>query len=169
MKLYVFIDYQNLKMALQKNIKNCNGRTIYVGWKLDMKKLYIYLLQKYHVNRVYLFLGYIKEKESYYVQLKDIGYYLIFKKVVIYTNQKSIKYKGNVDVDLTLEVTRLIRVYDGAIIITGDGDYISLVEYLYKNNKLIRIIIPNKLRFSILYWDYKEYLDYLNGARGKQK
>ncbi len=40
--------------------------------------------------------------------------------------------------------------YDKAIIVTSDGDFYSLVKYLYKNNKLERVISPYVKTCSVL-------------------
>jgi len=40
--------------------------------------------------------------------------------------------------------------YDKAVIVSGDGDFYCLVEYLIKNNKLLKIIVPNKKYSSLL-------------------
>mgnify|MGYP006204103551 CR=1 FL=1 len=76
--------------------------------------------------------------------------------------------KGNVDTDLVLyAAAREFNNYDKAIIVTGDGDFLSLLEFLDNKNKLGKIIIPNKVRYSQLLNKYVNYFDYASTNRKK--
>lgn len=57
------------------------------------------------------------------------------------------------------------KEYDKAIIISGDGDFHCLVEYLEKNNKLSHILVPNK-RFSGLLRKYNKFIARIDLLRG---
>jgi uncharacterized LabA/DUF88 family protein len=46
------------------------------------------------------------------------------------------KVKGNVDAELVLHAMIEYPNYDKALIVTGDGDFFCLVEYLIKQDKL---------------------------------
>ncbi|MCK4553750.1 NYN domain-containing protein [Candidatus Parcubacteria bacterium] len=135
---YAFIDSQNLNLGVQR-----------LGWKLDFRKFRIYLKEKYNIKKAYLFLGYIPDNQDMYRKLQEHGYILIFKPILI---DKDGKIKGNVDADLVLQAMRDYKnnEYDQAIIVTSDGDFYCLVEYLYKRSKLKIVISPNKDRCSVL-------------------
>jgi len=60
-----------------------------------------------------------------------------------------IRVKGNVDAELVLHTMIEYPNYKKAVIISGDGDFYCLIEYLVKQNKLLKIIVPN-IRFSSL-------------------
>lgn len=68
---------------------------------------------------------------------------MVFKPTVKGTQGKP---KGNVDAELVLQSAAIeFENYDQAVIVSGDGDYFCLHKYLAKkNNKLLRIIIPNR-------------------------
>ena len=68
--------------------------------------------------------------------------------------------KGNVDVDLTLGVWREYKNYDKAIIISGDGDFSSLIHYLLENNKLKKVIVPEF--YSALFKQFDKYIIEIN-------
>ena len=55
--------------------------------------------------------------------------------------------------------------YDKAVIVTGDGDFASLVEYLKKQKKLKQLIVPNQHRYSKFLEDVvpKSKITALNG------
>jgi len=133
---YAFIDSQNLNLGIKK-----------LDWKLDYKKFRIYLKDKYHVSKAYLFLGYIPENQNMYRKLQEYGYILIFKPVL--ANGEG-EVKGNVDADLVLQAMVDYKEYDKAVIITSDGDFYCLVRYLYKNGKLEKVLSPYVKTCSVL-------------------
>ena len=57
--------------------------------------------------------------------------------------------------------------YSKAVIVSGDGDYCCLIEYLEKQNKLLNIIIPNKKSYSSLLRKYSQYFVYVTDLRAK--
>jgi len=156
--VYAFIDSQNLNLGTSKNIYK-NRIKIYKGWKLDFKKFRRYLTDKFKVNKAFLFIGYIPKYKSLYKQLKSNGYKLIFKPTV---NDKSGKPKGNVDAELVLHASAIeFQKYDKAVIISGDGDFRCLHEFLVKKRKLLRIIIPNTKSESSLLKPFQKYKTFI--------
>ena len=153
-KIFAFIDSQNLNLGTSKDITK-KGRLIYKGWKLDFKKFRKYLSDKFRVNKAFLCIGYIKQNESLYKKLKSDGYELIFKPTV--KNHVG-KPKGNVDAELVLHAAAVeFSNYDKAVIVSGDGDFYCLHDYLEKNNKLLKIIIPNRKSESSLLKKFQNY------------
>lgn len=132
---YAFIDSQNVNLEIRK-----------LGWNLDFKKFRIYLREKYDVSVAYLFIGYIKTNERLYSFLTKAGYVLIFKPVMKDWNGT---IKGNVDADLVLRAMIEFNNYDKALLVSSDGDFYSLVKYLYEKNKLKIVISPNIKKCSI--------------------
>ncbi len=120
------------------------------GWKLDFRKFHLYLKNKYGVEKAYLFIGQMPGQESLYDRLQNMGYHLIFKPTTEYKVNGKVVVKGNVDAELVLyAAAKTINDYDQAIIVTGDGDFHCLVEYLKEEDKLLHIMVPND-RFSKL-------------------
>ncbi|MEA3344483.1 MAG: NYN domain-containing protein [Patescibacteria group bacterium] len=133
---YAFIDSQNLNLGIQS-----------LGWKLDYKRFRVYLKEKYKVSIAYLFIGYVQDNQDLYSFLQESGYILIFKPTL---PDKDGKIKGNIDADLVLRAMIDYNKYNKAIIISSDGDFYSLVKYLYKNNKLECVLSPYIKTCSIL-------------------
>jgi len=133
---YAFIDAQNL----HRGIKN-------LGWDLDWKRFRIYLLEKYGVDIAYVFIGYLPENKELYLYLQKAGYVLVYKPVIPNGEGGA---KGNVDADLVLQTMLDYDKYKKAIIISSDGDFYSLVKYLYDTNKLEIVISPYKKTCSVL-------------------
>jgi uncharacterized LabA/DUF88 family protein len=156
--VYAFIDSQNLNLGTSKNIYK-NRVKIYKGWRLDFKKFRRYLTDKFKVSKAFLFIGYIPKYKNLYKQLKSDGYKLIFKPTV---NDKSGKPKGNVDAELVLHTSAIeFKKYDKAVIVSGDGDFRCLHEFLVKKRKLLRIIIPNTKSESSLLKPFQEYKTFI--------
>lgn len=118
-----------------------------VGWPLDYGKFRKFLSDKYHVNKAYLFVGYLPQNQAMYTNLQQKGYILVFKPVLTLKDGTT---KGNCDADLVLRAMVEYPNYDKAVVVAGDGDYYSLVDYLKTQNKLEQVLIPNEFRYSAL-------------------
>jgi uncharacterized LabA/DUF88 family protein len=74
--------------------------------------------------------------------------------------------KGNVDADLVLYAMKELPNYDKAILVSGDGDFLALVEYLDQQKKLAHILTPN-WQYSSLFKPYEQYIVRLDQLRRK--
>ena len=77
------------------------------------------------------------------------------------------KVKGNIDAELVLHTMIEYPNYDKAVIVTGDGDFHCLIEYLKKQDKLKKLIIPNRYKFSSLLRKFADEMVFMNNLRGK--
>ncbi len=135
-----------------------------MGWKLDWRKFRQYLADKHGVTKAYMFIGYMSENESLYEYMHELGFLVVLKPTVDVQAQpegeKSDKkagdekekpgIKGNVDAELVLYAMKELPNYSKAIIVSGDGDFFSLAEYLEEKGKLAHILTPN--------WQYSSLL-----------
>lgn len=161
--IYAFIDSQNLNLGTSKDLYR-KSKNIYSGWKLDFQKFFIYLKEKYKVSKAFLFIGYIEKNEKLYSRLKSFGYKIIFKPTLESHDGNT---KGNVDAELVLHSMIQFANYDKAIIVSGDGDFYCLIEYLEENRKLDKVLIPNHNSYSSLLLRFKKFLRPLNNLRNK--
>lgn len=153
---YAFIDSQNLNLGVRS-----------LGWNLDYKKFRLYLKNKYKVGQAYLFIGEVPDNQDLYDSLTGAGFILVFKPTVEYEEDGKKTTKGNVDAELVLyAAAKVYDQYNKAIIVSGDGDFHCLAQYLEENNKLLRIITPNK-RYSKLLRSYRQYITSLEPLKGK--
>ena len=156
MKIYAFIDSQNLNLG----IRDC-------GWKLDFTRFCVYLKDKYKVQKVFLFIGYVAGNEALYTSLQKAGYIVIFKPTLEYKKGEKRYIKGNVDAELVLHTMIEHPNYDKAIIVSGDGDFHCLIDYLKEQQKLFHIIIPNSRKYSALLKVFRKYFVYLDNLKQK--
>jgi uncharacterized LabA/DUF88 family protein len=90
-----------------------------------------------------------------YRKIQKAGFILEFRE---HNSNMLWKKKWNVDVDIVFEVMyRLMEEddFNKIVLVTWDGDYIKLVKYLIKKDKLKKIIFPNN-RYSSLYKSFKD-------------
>ena len=108
--------------------------------------------------------GYVPQNQSLYTSLQKSGYILIFKPTLTLPDGK---VKGNVDAELVLHAMIEYHNYDKAVIVTGDGDFYCLVEYLIEKGKLLKLMIPDQKKYSSLFRKMMSYVVFMNGIRGK--
>jgi uncharacterized LabA/DUF88 family protein len=66
--------------------------------------------------------------------------------------------KGNVDAELVLHAAAIeYPNYNKAIIVSGDGDFACLVQFLADNDKLLHVFTPNQ-KYSKLLRPYSKYI-----------
>jgi len=153
---YAFIDSQNLNLAIRDQ-----------GWALDFARFRRYLSDRFSIKKAFLFIGYVDGNQLLYSALQKMGYLVIFKPTLEYKQDGETHTKGNVDADLVLHCMIEYKNYDKAVIATGDGDFHCLVEYLEQENKLERLIIPNKYKYSALLRRFSKFISFLNNTRKK--
>ena len=145
---YAFIDSQNLNLGIRSQ-----------GWVLDWRKFRQYLRNKYGVNKAYLFIGFVPNNQILYTELQKAGYICIFKPTLEIREGNKVKIKGNVDAELVLHTMIEYPNYDKAVIVSGDGDFYYLIEYLDKKGKLLKILAPTNHYSSLLRgFDAKHYI-----------
>lgn len=168
---YAFIDSQNLNVSIQK-----------LGWKIDWRRFRRFLSDKYHVNKAFMFIGYVPEFESMYQQLHESGYLIVLKPTFDLTRPRpdadgpeaeSVRQvaaddkkpiKGNVDADLVLWAMKELPSYQKAVIVSGDGDFYGLVEYLEQSGRLLKLLVPSGY-YSSLFNRYEKYVERLDKYR----
>jgi uncharacterized LabA/DUF88 family protein len=152
--IYAFIDSQNLNLGTSKDTYK-NRKRIYAGWKLDYQKFRLYLSDKFRVQKAFLFIGFLPSNQKLYQQLNSYGYELVFKPTV---KDNQGKPKGNIDAELVLHAAAIqFPHYEQAVIVSGDGDFYCLYEFLEKKQKIKHIIIPNRHSESSLLKRFQKY------------
>lgn len=156
---FAFIDSQNLNLGIKD-----------LGWKLDFKKFRKYLEEKYAVTKAYIFIGYVPGNETLYANLQNMGYVCIFKPTL---ELKDGKVKGNVDAELVLHTMIQFENFDKAVVVSGDGGFYCLVEYLLQENKLEMVLVPDEQKYSALLKKLskpdKNIFEFLNRKKNKLK
>jgi uncharacterized LabA/DUF88 family protein len=96
--------------------------------------------------------------------LQKDGYILIFKPTLQLPDGR---VKGNIDAELVLNTMIEYPNYDKALIVTGDGDFYCLVEYLIKQRKLLKLMVPDESKYSSLLRKFSSDIVFMNNLKGK--
>jgi uncharacterized LabA/DUF88 family protein len=151
---YAFIDSQNLNLGTRSS-----------GWKVDYRKLRLYLRNKYNVQKAFMFIGLVADNQSLYTELQSAGFILVFKPTVRYFVNGKETVKGNVDAELVLYAAAIeYPNYSRAIIVSGDGDFACLAEFLAGRDKLLHLLTPNH-KYSKLLQRFASYIVRANQIR----
>lgn len=148
---YAFIDGQNLFQWIPRS--------------LDYSKFRVYLRDKYKVQKAYYFLGFREKENNLYERLQEAWFILVFN--LKGENLKSNK-KWNVDTNLVFSVMKkyIEAEMSGVVLVSWDGDYKMMVDYLIEKNRFIKVLCPNLRYASSLYRHAhnldSKYFDYLD-------
>jgi uncharacterized LabA/DUF88 family protein len=166
-------------MDREHNIAYIDGQNLYLGtaklksdpWKISLKKLRIYLKDRYQATTCYYFLGYVnQEYQDLYTEIQEAGFILQFRE---HNSAMQGKKKGNVDSDIVFHIMKKLYkedVFDRIILLSGDGDYKMLVDFLIRERRFKKILLPNKKFASSLYKNLgSEFYDYLDNPGIKRK
>lgn len=135
-KVALFVDGANLFMTLTK-----------LGWQIDYKKFKKYISRYGHVVRSSYYTAIHRdssghermrtlcdflEHNGWMVQTKDAREYI--------DNQGKPRVKGNMDVELTVDVMMMHKSVDCVTLVTGDGDFCYLVNEIKKHGTIVRCV-----------------------------
>ena len=136
-KINIYIDGNNLYRSAKE-----------LGFEIDYKKFRGWLRQKYNPGSIYLFIGLVPSRAKFYAYLQECGFILIFKQTISVEG----KVKGNCDAELVLKSVSdfYTKSFDKCILVTGDGDFGCLVEFLKNNSALECVVSPDEKKCSIL-------------------
>jgi len=142
--VYIFIDASNLWEA-----QKARGRLF------DYEKLKKYLKEKFNASiiKIFYYSAYPAEgtrdysldgRHKFFTFLKKgLGFVVRKKELkrisVVTLDGQSIEEKGNMDVEITIDVLHHIKKYNIAIFFTGDSDFLALVSYLRSGGKKVFI------------------------------
>lgn len=142
--VYVFIDASNLWQAQKAK-----------GKMFDYEKLKKFLKTKFNASEIQFFYytAYPTEgtrehsldgKHKFYTYLKKgLGFTIRKKELKRITTHSeagdSVQEKGNMDVEMTIDVIHSMKKYDTALLFTGDSDFLALVAYIKNRGKKVYI------------------------------
>ncbi|MBI2096994.1 MAG: NYN domain-containing protein, partial [Candidatus Sungbacteria bacterium] len=129
-KLAVFYDNSNMFYAQKK-----------AGWKIDFKKLRTELSDSFDVKFINFYTAVPKEDD---LAREATLHYLDLIKQDVILKTKPLKYikmatgvskKGDMDVEMSLDVTETIDQLDVIVVVSGDSDLMPLRRYAFEHRK----------------------------------
>jgi len=146
-KAGVFIDDSNLYYAQKE-----------AGWRVDWKKLKKFL-EKYCRVSIYNYYAALPDKSD--INYKPTIKYLDYIKTAASVKLKPLKYvktvkgitikKGDVDVEIVLDVVRNIEKLEVIFVVSGDSDYLELKNWVVKDKKkeIVFIAFENNIAWEL--------------------
>lgn len=134
-KTIVYIDAANI-------ILSCKN----VDLRIDILKLIQNLKDKFRTEKIIYFTGNFKSMEKYFDTLIENGVEMIYKEIY----NENDKTKANCDVEISHRITYDIEngLVDKVILLSGDGDFVHLADYINRNKKKITVIAAEPISCS---------------------
>ncbi len=139
----------------ERNIAFIDGQNLHLGtasewWSVDIARFRIFLRDRLEVAEAYYFLGCISDDETdLYNSLQKAGFIVSFRE---HSSVMMGKKKWNVDVDIVFDVMKKLYLkeeFDKVVLVSGDGDYYKMVKFLLEEERLAKILFPNKHHSSL--------------------
>jgi len=158
LKNHAYIDANNLYKGINS-----------LGWKIDFMRFRQFLKDRHSVKKAYMFIGFIAANAGLYRDLQNWGYTVVFKPTVPGYQGK---IKGNCDGELILQVMADMAPdatdkSEKAVIVTGDGDFACLINYLEPRKKLEILLSPVEQQCSALLKKATPQITYIEQMRAK--
>lgn len=137
-RIVIFIDGSNINHTMKD-----------LGWDIDWNKLKSYFSNEGHLVNVFYYM--VEKKplsikcQDYQSALRNIGYIIKKKdlKTIYCSESKTSIYKGDMDVNLTVDVIKAENTFDTCVFLTGDSDFVPLIEYLDSIGKIVKVVSSN--------------------------
>ena len=138
-RVAVFIDGANLYQAAKA-----------LGFDIDYKRLLQTLATDCRFVRAYYYTALLDEQE--YSPIRPLvdwldynGYTMVTKPLKEFTQSTGRrKFKGNMDVEITVDVMEMSASLDHVVLISGDGDFRRLVEAVQRRG--VRVTVVSTIR-----------------------
>jgi uncharacterized LabA/DUF88 family protein len=132
-RVYVFVDAANILYSQQT-----------LRWRVDYKKLKEYFEKECDLRAIYFYTGRVgsNDKQNAFLRkLGQLGYIVKAKEVKrIKISKSAYEWKGNLDVELTIDVLGNINNFDTLILMSGDSDFAPLLDAVKARHKRTLVI-----------------------------
>lgn len=131
----LFIDAENLYF-IQKGL----------GWEIDLAKVYAFFEARYYIYNAFYYTVVDPSSENYTEKnqfldtLSPLGYTIRKKIIKIIKAGERIVKKGNLDIEIVLDMFNTKDLYQVAILFSGDSDFDRALELLRTYGKEIIVI-----------------------------
>ena len=124
----VFVDVQNMYYS---------AKNLFEGAKVNFSRVLETAVANRQLVRAmaYVIRAEVGEEQAFYEALEKQGYEINAKDLQVFPGGAK---KGDWDVGIAVDAIRAADKLDAIILITGDGDFVPLVDYL-QNNKGCRV------------------------------
>jgi uncharacterized LabA/DUF88 family protein len=154
-RVAVFIDGANLYQAAKA-----------LGFDIDYKRLLQTLASDCRFVRAYYYTALLDEQE--YSPIRPLvdwldynGYTMVTKPLKEFTQSTGRrKFKGNMDVEITVDVMEMSANIDHVVLISGDGDFRRLVEAVQRRGVRVTVISTIRTQPPMVADELRRQADY---------
>lgn len=133
--MYVFIDAANILYSQQT-----------LGWRVDYAKLKAYIEKECDLKGIFFYTGHVGDnakQQSFLQKLRALGYHIHSKEVKrIRTGRHTYLWKGNLDVELSIDAVLSLSEYETLILLSGDSDFAYLLDVVKQRGR--RVIVMSQ-------------------------
>lgn len=134
-KIALFIDGSNLYAAARA-----------LGFDIDYRKLLDFFATKGRLIRAFYYTALVEDQE--YSPIRPLvdwldynGYTMVTKPTKEFTDASGRrKIKGNMDIELAVDLMEMAESIDHAILFSGDGDFRSLIEAVQRKGVRVTVV-----------------------------
>ena len=138
--------YENERVALFIDGANLYSATRSLGFDIDYRRLLKVFREKGHLVRAYYYTALVEDQD--YSSIRPLidwldynGYTMITKPTKEFTDAMGRrKLKGNMDVELAIDVLEMAEHLDHVILFSGDGDFRRLVEAVQRRGLRVSVV-----------------------------
>jgi len=144
----VFVDTQNLYYS---------AKNLY-GAKVDFRRILDVGLNQRHLIRaiIYVIKADIPEEENFFEALRNIGYEVKIKELRTYYDGTK---RGDWDMGIAIDTIKMAGKLDTVVLVSGDGDFVALVEHLRAKGIRVEVMAFGKSTSSELRRATNEFID----------
>src|SRR5690349_22157214 len=142
--------YENERVALFIDGANLYSAARALGFDIDYRRLLSVFRQKGRLIRAFYYTALVDDQE--YSPIRPLvdwldynGYTMVTKPTKEYTDATGRrKIKGNMDIELAIDVMEMAQHLDHIVLFSGDGDFRRLVEAVQR--KGVRVTVVSTVR-----------------------
>src|SRR5471030_870336 len=144
--------YESERVALFIDGANLYSAARSLGFDIDYRRLLKVFREKGRLVRAYYYTALIEDQE--YSPIRPLidwldynGYTMVTKPTKEFTDAMGRrKIKGNMDIELAIDVMEMAQHLDHVVLFSGDGDFRRLVEAIQR--KGVRVTVVSTIRSS---------------------
>jgi uncharacterized LabA/DUF88 family protein len=126
-RIGIFVDIQNVYYGAKDNFKG----------KIDFRKLTDGILRGRQLVVANAYLVKSDSDNTNFVNfMKQLGYNIVSKDLKKRSDGSA---KGNLDIEMTIDIITEKDRLDTVVLVSGDGDFVALVEYLKQQNIQVEV------------------------------
>lgn len=150
-RTYVFVDAANVYYS-QRTLK----------WKFGYQEFVDFLHASLDIRRMYFYSSLTAKnmvQVKFFKKVESMGFVVRSKEVkLIQVESNVFERKGNLDVELAVDLIKEINNFDSCILVSGDSDFAILVDEMKKLKKRV-VVLSTKGHISRELIERAKYID----------